>query len=81
MEVGFEEMTVAQVQARAASEGGVKRGRPLYDGRAWTRVHDEMVGNGATRVGDLPRTRVRALRAAVNAQTTAYRRACRASLL
>ena len=81
MEVGFEEMTVAQVQARAASEGGVKRGRPLYDGRAWTRVHDEMVDNGATRVGDLPRTRVRALRAAVNAQTTAYRRACRASLL
>ena len=71
MEVKFEEMTVAQVQARAASEGGVKRGKPLYDGRAWTRVHDEMADNGVRRVGDLPRSRVRALRAAVNAQTSA----------
>jgi hypothetical protein len=69
VKVKFEEMTVAEVQAHAASEGGVKRGKPLYDGRAWTRVHDEMVDNGATRVGDLPRSRVRALRAAVKAQT------------
>ena len=71
MKIRFEEMSVAQVQARAASEGGVKRGRPLYDGRAWTRVHDEMVDNGVKRVGDLPRSRVRALRAAVKAQTSA----------
>ncbi len=71
MEVRFEEMTVAQVLARAASEGGVKRGKPLYESRAWTRVHDEMVDSGVRRVGDLPRSRVRALRAAIKAQTSA----------
>jgi hypothetical protein len=68
VQVRFEEMTVAQVLARAATEGGVKRGKPLYDGRAWTQVHDEMVDNGATTVGDLPRSRVRVLRAAIKAQ-------------
>jgi hypothetical protein len=65
----FEDMTVAQVQARAAIEGGVQRGKPLYADRAWTQVHDEMVDNGAARVGDLPRRRVRALRAAIRAQS------------
>ena len=69
MKLRFEEMTVAQVQARAASEGGVQRGKPLYADRAWTQVHDEMVDNGVKRVGDLPRSRVRALRAAVRAQS------------
>jgi hypothetical protein len=68
LEVRFEEMTVAQVQARAATEGAVKRGRPLYDGRAWTRVHDEMVDAGAKRIADLPRSQVRALRKAIDAQ-------------
>jgi hypothetical protein len=70
VEARFEEMTVAQVQARAATEGAVKRGKPLYDGRAWTHLHDEMVDNGATRIGDLPRSRVRALRAAIKAQAS-----------
>jgi hypothetical protein len=65
----FEEMTVAQVQARAANEGGVQRGKRLYADRAWTQVHDEMVDHGAKRIGDLPRSRVRALRAATEAQS------------
>ena len=67
--VRFEEMTVAQVRARASSEGGVQRGKRLYAGRAWTQVHDEMVDHGAKRVGDLPPGRVRALRAATEAQS------------
>ena len=54
MKLRFEEMTVEQVQARAASEGSVKRGKPLYADRAWTQVHDEMLNNGVKRVGDLP---------------------------
>jgi hypothetical protein len=65
--VKFEEMTMAQVCARAAAEGGVQRGKPLYAGRPWTQVRDEMTDSGAKVVSDLPRARVRALRAAVNA--------------
>ena len=68
MAMSFEEMTVAQVRARAAAEGGVQRGKPLYAGRAWTQVHDEMADQAATRVGDLPRSRIRALRAQIKAQ-------------
>jgi hypothetical protein len=64
----FEEMTAAQVHTRAATEGGVRRGKPLYAGRAWTQVYDEMVDSGAKRVGDLPRIRVRTLLAAIEAQ-------------
>jgi predicted membrane channel-forming protein YqfA (hemolysin III family) len=67
--VRFEEMTVAQVHARAANEKGVQRGKPLYADRAWTQVHDEMLDNGAKAVGDLPRRRVRELRAAIKAQS------------
>ena len=69
MNVRFEEMTVAQVHARAANEKGVQRGKPLYADRAWTQVHDEMLDNGARAVGDLPRRRVRELRAAIKAQS------------
>jgi hypothetical protein len=68
MKLSFEEMTVAQVHVRAASEGGVQRGKQLYADRAWTQVHDEMVDHGAKKVGDLPRSRVRALRAQIKAQ-------------
>jgi hypothetical protein len=69
MKVKFEDMTVAQIQARASTEGGVQRGKRLYADRAWTQVHDEMVDYGAKRVGDLPRSRVRALRAAIKEQS------------
>jgi hypothetical protein len=65
--VKFEEMTIAQVRVRAAAEGGVQRGKPLYADRPWTQVRDEMTDSGAKVVSDLPRARVRALRAAVNA--------------
>ena len=67
MAVKFEDMTIGQVRARAAAEGGVQRGKPLYADRPWTRVRDEMTDSGAKVVSDLPRARVRALRAAVNA--------------
>jgi hypothetical protein len=64
----FEAMTVAQVHARTANEGAVQRGKPLYAGRIWTQVHDEMIDSDARTVGDLPRARIRALRAATRAQ-------------
>jgi hypothetical protein len=65
----FEAMTVAQVNARAASEGRVQRGKRLYADRPWTQLHDEMVDRDALTVGDLPRARIRVLRAAVRAQS------------
>jgi hypothetical protein len=68
--VRFEEMTIAQVHARSAGEGQVQRGKPLYANRPWTQLHDEMIDGEAETVGDLPRARVRALRAAIKAQST-----------
>ena len=69
MVVRFEDMTVAQVHARAGSEGTVRRGKPLYADRPWTQVRDEMIDRDARTVGDLPRSRIRALRAAIRAQS------------
>ena len=63
----FEQMTMAQVSARATAEGGVQRGKPLYADRPWTQVRDEMLDRGAKAVSDLPRARIRALRAAIEA--------------
>jgi hypothetical protein len=67
MKAKFEDMTVAQVHARAAGEGAVRRGKPLYANRPWTQVRDEMVDSDARTVGDLPRSRIRELRAAIRA--------------
>jgi len=64
----FEALTVAQVHARTAREGGVQRGKPRYANRIWTQVHDEMVDGDVRTVGELPRARIRALRAATRAQ-------------
>ena len=64
MSAKFEDMTVAQVHVRATSEGAVQRGKPLYADRPWTQLHDEMVDSDARTVGNLPRSRIRALRAA-----------------
>jgi hypothetical protein len=72
MRTKFEGMTVAQVNAQAASEGRVQRGKPLYADRAWTQLHDEMLDAGATTVGDLPRSRIRVLHAATKAQAASY---------
>ena len=69
MRTKFEDMTIAQVRTRASSEGAVQRGKPLYAGRRWTQLGDEMVDSEAGTVGDLPRARVRALRAAIRAQS------------
>ena len=66
-------MTEAQVQERTAREGAVQRGKPLYAGRSWTQVHDEMIDCDARTVGDLPRARVRVLLAATSAQAAAKR--------
>jgi len=68
MTVKFEEMTVEQVHLRTANERPVQRGKPLYASRAWTQLHDEMIDSEARTVGDLPRARIRALRAATKAQ-------------
>ena len=69
MAVNFEDMTMAQVHTLAAAEGGVQRGKPLYADRPWTQVRDEMTDHGAKAVSDLPRARVRALRAVIKAQS------------
>ena len=68
MSTEFEAMTEAQVQALTAREGAAQRGKPLYADRTWTQVHDEMIDSDARTVGDLPRARIRALRAATKAQ-------------
>jgi len=60
----FEEMTLAQVQARTACEGQVQRGKPVYFNRPWTRVHDEMRNAEVTTVGELPDALIAALRSA-----------------
>ena len=73
MSTEFEAMTVAQVYAQTSGEGAVQRGKPLYAGRSWTHVHDEMIDSDARTVGDLPRARVRALLAATSAQAAAKR--------
>jgi len=70
MAVKFEQMTMAQVHARAADEGGVQRGKPLYADRPWTQLRDEMHDRGAKAVSDLPRARIRELHAAIKAKST-----------
>jgi hypothetical protein len=69
----FEAMTEAQVHARTTGEGAAQRGKPPYADRSWTQVHDEMVDSDALTVGDLPRARVRALRAATKAQAASVK--------
>jgi hypothetical protein len=74
MPTKFEAMTVADVHARTAGEGDVRRGKPRYAGRIWTQVHDEMIDGEARTVGDLPRSRIRVLRAATSAQAAGLQR-------
>jgi len=69
MSAKFEDMTVEQVHIRTAGEGAVQRGKPLYADRGWTQLHDEMVDSDALTVRDLPRSRIRALHAAIRAQS------------
>jgi hypothetical protein len=64
MPIRFEDMTIAQVHARAAGEWKVQRGKALYAERPWTQLRDEMTESEVRTVGDLPRARVRELRAA-----------------
>ena len=73
MSAEFEAMTQAQVQVLTAREGGAQRGKPLYADRTWTQVHDEMIDGDARTVGDLPRARIRALRAATKAQAASLK--------
>ena len=73
MSTEFEAMTEAQVQALTEREGGVQRGKPLYADRTWTQVHHEMIDSDARTVGDLPRARIRALRAATKAQAASLK--------
>jgi hypothetical protein len=78
MRTKFEGMTVAQVNAQAASEGPVQRGKPLYADRSWTQLHNEMLDAGVATVGDLPRARIRVLQAATKAQAASYEASRRA---
>ncbi len=73
MSTEFETMTEAQVQALTAREGAVQRGKPRYADRSWTQVYDEMIDGDALTVGDLPRARIRALRAATKAQAASLK--------
>ena len=67
MSAEFEAMTVLHVRERAAGEGAVQRGKRLYADRPWTQLLDEMLNSEVRTVGDLPRARIRALRAATRA--------------
>jgi hypothetical protein len=60
----FEDTTIEQVHLRTGHERQVQRGKPLYFNRPWTQLHDEMLNADVKRVGDLPASRVKALRAA-----------------
>lgn len=64
MPTKFENMTLPEVHVRTASEGPVQRGKPLYFNRPWSQLHDEMVDAEVKRIGDLPESRIQALRTA-----------------
>jgi len=54
----FEQMSVKDVLGLAREENGVQRGKPLYHGRPWSRVLDEMDEAEVRTVGALEATRV-----------------------
>ena len=63
----FEQMSRTAVYNHAREEQGVQRGKPLYHGRPWSRVFDEMEGADARTVGALDSTRITILHEAISA--------------
>jgi hypothetical protein len=66
----FEQMSRTAVYNHAREEKGVQRGKPLYHGRPWSRVFDEMVDAEAPTVGALGSTRITMLHEAINPSST-----------
>jgi hypothetical protein len=62
----FEQMSRAEVYNHAREEQGVQRGKPLYHGRPWSQVLDEMEDAEARTVGGLHATRVALLHEAIS---------------
>lgn len=60
----FEQLNRTDVYYHARDEK-VQRGKPLYHGRPWSRVADEMLDAEARTVGALGSTRITALHEAV----------------
>ena len=62
----FEQMSKTDVFNHAREEEGVQRGKPLYHGRPWSQVLDEMEDAEARTVGALGSTRIAKLHQAVS---------------
>lgn len=65
----FEQMSRTAVHHHAREEQGVQRGKPLYHGRPWSQVFDEMEDAGARTVGALDSTRIAILHEAISRST------------
>ena len=66
----FEQMNRTDVHNHAREEKGVQRGKPLYYGRPWSQVLDEMEDADVRTVGALGLTRITTLHAAVSPAST-----------
>ena len=66
----FEQMSRTDVSYRAREERGVQRGKPLYHGRPWSRLFDEMEDGDARTVGALGSTRIATLHEAIRPSPT-----------
>lgn len=65
----FEQMSRTAVFSHAREEQGVQRGKPLYHGRPWSQVLDEMEDADARTVGALASTRIGILHKAISRST------------
>jgi len=66
----FERMSVKEVLGLARGEDGVQRGKPLYHGRPWSRVLDEMDEAEVRTVAALGATRIAVLHDEINRRDT-----------
>jgi hypothetical protein len=66
----FERMSVKEVLGLARAEDAVQRGKPLYHGRPWSRVLDEMDEAEVRTVGALEATRIAVLHDGVSRRDT-----------
>jgi hypothetical protein len=65
----FERMAVKDVLGLARAEAAVQRGKPLYHGRPWSHVLDEMDEADVRTVGGLRAARIAELHAEINRAT------------
>ena len=66
----FEQMSKADVFSHAREEKGVQRGKPLYYGRPWSQVLDEMEDAEVRTVGALTPRRITVLHEAFRPSST-----------